>query len=93
MRDHHLLRPPRLSTAWLTSAGVTFFMDLSEPSGSVSNALSTGTGDRGYLGVFSGLGMVTPDSTYQRISSFLNTLLPLSWLWWPQDLKHSLAEP
>lgn len=48
MRDHHLLRPPRLSTAWLTSAGVTFFMDLPEPSGSVSNALSTGTGDRGH---------------------------------------------
>lgn len=57
------------------------------------SAQALGTGATGYLGVFSGLGMVTPDSTYQRISSFLNTLLPLSWLWWPQDLKHSLADP
>lgn len=33
--------------------------------------------------------VVLATNTHQRISSLSDTFCPLSWLWQPQDLKHS----
>lgn len=54
-----------------------------------STRLSWGSG----TGCWSWWGAVTPDITHRRISSLVNTLLPLSGLRWPQHLKHSLYDP
>lgn len=82
----------------LWGSGVTVSMGLQEASGSVSDAPSTGTGKQwawpqAILGCWSALGALVLNRTHQRVSSLPNTRLPLFWLWWPQDLKHSLVDP
>lgn len=92
-----LLSPwaPGLSPAWLFSSGdlggVTFSQTFKSPQDLLQMPLAqvpggVATGGQA-LGIGQGWGAVTPDSTHQGISSLANTLVLLSWMRWPQDLK------